>query len=293
MTNMKYNQSLTNLLLVAVIFAFSFGRVQAQNEPDPDIKAAKDSVPKGVSVSPASMRFNIKPGSSQSKKITVLNDTDFERTFEVRSLDYNAEDINRAAADSKTEENYKYGLTKWSFITPAVFTLKPGEKKIVNVLIDIPTGAENNHAAWSMIIVEEVKERQQLDVTQKEGAVGLGIIPTIGFGIFVYQNPPGLATSEVSLTGYSITPDKKNFTLKAKNKGEGIGFCTYYFEVMNMATGKVLKIPAAQATLLPGAEREFKVVLPALPSGSYNALLVLDYGSKEMVETAEIDFALE
>ena len=44
--------------------------------------------------------------------------------------------------------------------------------------------------------------------------------------------------------------------------------------------------------MLPGAEREFKLELPILPSGSYNALVVLDYGSKEMVETAELDFAI-
>jgi hypothetical protein len=288
---MTKNNFYTFCLLTTMSFLCT-SVMNAQKIDSSFVRTAKDTLPKGVSVSPSSMRFTIKPGISQSKKITVLNDTDFERSFQVKSQDYNAQDINRSAADSKTEENFKYGLTKWTYITPAVFKLKPGEKMQVNVLIDIPLGDENNHAAWSMIIVEEVKERQPLDVSTKSESIGLGILPTIGFGLFVYQNPPGLAATEVSLTGYSISSDKKNFILKAKNIGEGIGFCTYYFEIINIATGNVIKIPPSQATMLPGAEREFKLELPILPSGSYNALVVLDYGSKEMVETAELDFAI-
>jgi len=256
------------------------------------VKIMKDTVPKGVSVSPSSMRFAIKPGSSQSKKITVINDTDVERTFEVKSQNYGAEDINRAAADSKTAEDFKFGLSKWTYITPAVFTLKPKEKMSINVLIDIPMGSENLHAAWSLIVVEEVKQRQPLNVNTNGDAMGLGIVPTFGFGIFVYQNPPGLPTTEVSLTTYKMSDYKNNFIIKAKNTGEGIGFCTYYVELMNMATGKIEKIAPSQATILPGVEREFKISIPSLPSGSYNAMVVLDYGSKEMVESAEMDFAI-
>ena len=210
----------------------------------------------------------------------------------MRSQNYGAEDINRAAADSKTAEDFKFGLTKWTYITPAVFTLKPKEKMSVNVLIDIPMGSENLHAAWSIIVVEEVKQRQALDITPGVEAVGMGILPTMGFGIFVYQNPPGIPPTEVALTSYTISSDKQSFIINAKNLGEGIGFCTYYFELMNMATGKIEKISPAQATILPGVSREFKVIIPPLPSGSYNAMVVLDYGSKEMVESAELDFAI-
>jgi hypothetical protein len=255
-------------------------------------KLSKDSIPRGVSVSPASMRFAIKPGSSQSKKITVINDTDFERTFEVKSQNYGMDDINRAAFDSKTAEDFKFGLSKWTYITPAVFTLKPKEKMSINILIDIPMGNENLHAAWSIIVVEEVKQREALNVSPNGDAIGIGIIPTMGFGIFAYQNPPGLPPTEISLLGYNLSEDRKSFNVRAKNIGEGIGMCTYYFEIMNMATGQIIKIPPSQANFLPGANREIKVNIPALPSGSYNAMVVLDYGSKEMVESAELDFAI-
>jgi P pilus assembly chaperone PapD len=261
-------------------------------DPKPEITALKDTVAKGVSVSPASMQFNVKPGTSQSKKLKVFNDTDFERNFQVTSQDYNAEDINRAAVDSKTPEDYKYGLTKWIYITPTVFTLKPGEKMEINVLVDVPAGIEFEHSAWSIVVVEEVKTREEINTSSQNSAVGLGIIPTMGFGIFVYQNPPGLKISPVALTGFSLDRNAKKFKLKAENQGQGISFCTYYVELLNVGTGKSINLPPQQATFLPGAKRNFEVAWPELPSGSYNALLVLDFGSKEMVETAEIDFAV-
>jgi P pilus assembly chaperone PapD len=276
----------------AILVLCLCGMQQAHAQNQPQITALTDTVPRGVSVSPSTMRFSLKPGTSQSKKLNVFNDTDFERTFEVKTNDYGLNDINRDAADAKTDADFKFGLSKWTYITPSVFTLKPGEKMSVNVLIDIPAGDENNHAAWNMIIVEEVKDRAPLDVGNNQTAIALGIIPTIGFGIFAYQNPPDLQVTEISLQSYRITTDKKSLTISAKNTGLGIGFCTYYFEVMNMATGQVTKIPPKQSTLLPGAEREFKADLPPLPSGSYNAMVVLDYGSKEMVETGEIDFSI-
>jgi hypothetical protein len=289
---MKIKNYILGFFLLLVFICFKSAKLTAQPTDSNNVKIMKDTMPKGVSVSPSSLRFSIKPGSSQSKKITVINDTDVERTFEVKSQNYGAEDINRAAADSKTAEDFKFGLTKWTYITPAVFTLKPKEKMSINVLIDIPMGSENLHAAWSIIVVEEVKQRQPLDINPSGGNVGMGVVPTMGFGIFLYQNPPGLPPTEVALTAYKMSDDKKSFIINAKNIGEGIGFCTYYFELMNMATGKIEKISPTQATILPGASREFKVVIPPLPSGSYNAMVVLDFGSKEMVETAELDFAI-
>ena len=108
----------------------------------------------------------------------------------------------------------------------------------------------------------------------------------------VYQNPPNVKNNQIELTGYALSTNQKQINMKAKNSGDGIGFCTYYVELLNMATGETIKIPSKTATLLPGATRALDIDLPNLPSGSYNALGVLDFGSKDYVETAELDFAV-
>lgn len=260
---------------------------------DPNFDPFKDTVPRGVSVSPPTIRFTLKPGTSQSKQIKISNDTDVARTFQVKVQDYLAADINRAAENSQVPEDYKYGLKKWLYVTPSVITVPPGQKVSVNVLLDVPVGDEFAHAAWSLIVIDEVKERQELNVPAGGGnAMGMGIIPSMGFGIFVYQNPPNVKNNQIELTGYALALNKKQINMKAKNSGDGIGFCTYYVELLNMATGETIKIPAKTATLLPGSTRALDIDLPNLPSGSYNALGVLDFGSKDYVETAELDFAV-
>ena len=293
-----------NSVKKGIVLTFSFfawllisvSGVFAQNEEggdQPKFEPLKDTMPRGVSVSPSSIRFNVKPGTSQTKTLKINNDTDLMRTFKIVSTNYLAEDINRDAASSTPPEDYKFGLTKWLYITPSVVTLKPGEKATINVLLDIPAGDEYLHAAWSLITIDEVRERQELNIPDGNAqAMGLGIIPSMGFGIFTYQNPPNLSTTSVEMVGYKLDAEQKNVNMRVTNKGNGIAFSTYYVELLNMATGETIKIPAQTATILPGATREFKISLPALQSGSYNALGVLDFGSKDYVETAELDFAV-
>lgn len=285
---MKLYLSYIITALIGLIFS---GSVNAQEKT---FEPLKDTVPRGVSISPPTIRFSLKPGTSQSKQIKISNDTDLPRTFQVKVQDYLASDINRSAENSKVPDDYKYGLKKWLYATPSLITIQPGEKGFINVLLDIPPGDEFAHAAWSLIVVDEVKERQELNVpNQGSNAMGMGIVPSMGFGIFVYQNPPNLANNQVSMTGYSLSTDKKNISMKASNTGDGIGFCTYYVELLNMATGETIKLPAKTATILPGSTRLLELDLPPLPPGSYNALGVLDFGSKEYVETAELDFTVQ
>ena len=279
-----------NNILFLIVFCLTSCMAYSQ---DPNFQPQKDTVPKGVSVSPPTIRFALKPGTSQSKQVKISNDTDIARTFQVKVQDYLAADINRAAENSQVPEDYKYGLKKWLYVTPSVITIQPGEKASINVLLDVPAGDEFAHAGWSLIVIDEVKERQELNVpSQGNSAMGMGIIPSMGFGIFVYQNPPNLLNNQIEMTGYTLSTDKRLISMKAANTGDGIGFCTYYVELLNMATGETIKIPAKTATILPGATRMLEVELPVLSSGSYNALGVLDFGSKDYVETAELDFAI-
>ena len=86
---------------------------QEQTNGQPQFEPLKDTMPRGVSVSPASIRFSVKSGTSQSKSIKITNDTDATKTFKIFSTNYLAEDINREASSSTPPSDYKYGLTKW------------------------------------------------------------------------------------------------------------------------------------------------------------------------------------
>jgi hypothetical protein len=120
------------------------------------------------------------------------------------------------------------------------------------------------------------------------------VYPTFAFGIFLYQNPPNVAVNDVEIVNFKTVrrdDGKDIIQLDATNNGDGISYCTTYIEVVNMETGESIKLPKKNFTIVPGLRREFKFVLPDdFPSGSYNAIGVIDYGSNEEILTAELGF---
>ena len=101
---MKPNLLFVILALIGLVFSESANAQEKTFEP------LKDTVPRGVSISPPTIRFALKPGTSQSKQIKISNDTDLPRTFQVKVQDYLASDINRSAENSNVPDDYKYGL---------------------------------------------------------------------------------------------------------------------------------------------------------------------------------------
>ena len=80
----------------------------------------------------------------------------------------------------------------------------------------------------------------------------------------------------------------------AKNVGTGLGFCKLYVEINNLNTGYKEKMFIKQFTIFPGKERILDYQLPgAIEKGSYIATAVLDFGSSEEIEAAELEFKVE
>lgn len=124
----------------------------------------------------------------------------------------------------------------------------------------------------------------------------MGVIPVMGFGVHVYQNPPNVRINKVEIVKLNFTYNEKNkfVSVTTKNVGDGIGFCKIYIDLNNLSTGFKDKVPLKQFTIFPGRQRDFEFVLPGtLPKGKYIATAVLDFGSNEEIEAAEVEFKIE
>lgn len=249
----------------------------------------------GVSVSPSRLNFNLKPGSSKTYELKVTNDTKQDNSFKVSVKDFDMDNKGRSIFMKAGES--KYTLSKWMNISPSFFTLKPGEVQKIKVTVSIPDGEENNRAAWAVIFVEQAKEREKLDVTSSTNSIALGVIPTFAFGIYVYQNPPTVKVNKVEIKNFKIINDTssvKKMDIVLTNTGDGIAQCTAYIELSNLNTGKQQKLSVKRFTILPGYTRNYIFKLPGnLDKGKYSAVGVLDYGSKEELEAAELEFVIE
>jgi len=183
-------------------------------------------------------------------------------------------------------------LSKWVTISPTFVELKPNEVRKVDVTVSIPGGASGAKAAWSILMVEQQAARERLDPQNKtDNTVALGIIPTFTFGVFLYQNPPNVALTNVEFTDFFF--ENKNISIVAENKGDGISYCTSYVDLTNLKTGTQERLTVKKFTILPGSLRDFKFELSKdLPKGDYLAVGVLDFENSEEIQAAQLELSI-
>ncbi len=278
----------TFLLLNVSVYSQGNDSITHNNTQIPD--SAFDDM--GVSVSPSSMHLTIKPGKSVLKEIKVSNDTKDDYTFQIGFNDFEM-GTNGKPLSLKPNEG-KFGLAKWINVSPSYFELKPGEKINLKVIIDIPDVPEAYSSLWTIITIEQVVERQPLDAGDKPNRVALGIIPSFGFGVYVYQTPPNVKNDSLTIEKFAYTDNdgKRSVMMSVKNAGDGIGYCYSYLELTNLSNGDQQKLQVKRFTILPGYNREFHYELPDLPTGKYNALGVVDFGNGKDIIAAETNFEI-
>jgi len=272
-------------LTIAILILF---KIVSYAQPKED-----DYKDMGVAVSPSSMHLSIKPGSIVTKEIKVNNATSKTNKFQIGFSDFemgpNGKPINMR------KSNGRYSLSKWITASPTYFELKPGEIMNIKLTFDIPDTDSSYISAWTILTIDQVVDRAPLDATDKPGAMSMGIIPSMGFGVYVYQNPPNVKTKNVEIQKFILNDKdgKKKIAFEVKNTGDGIGYCSSYVELTNTKTGKQDRLQVKQFTILPQFSRIFDYDLPTdLAKGKYSVVGVIDFGSKEEIIAAELEFEI-
>jgi len=249
----------------------------------------------GVAISPSRVRFNVLPGKSKTTTIKINNDTEEGKAFRVKFNDFN---MNEHGKSQFVEPgNGKYGISNWVSVSPSFIEVGPGEKKEVTITIDVPLDEAGKKAAWGIMMIEEAAERKSLDYgNENSESIAFGIVPTLAFGVFLYQNPPGVSTNEVEIMDFMIQEkDERYFVnIDAQNTGTGIAYCKAYVELTNLNNGEQEKLLVKSFTIVPELTRVFSFELPDyLTNGKYSAVGVLDYGNEQEIEAAELEFEIK
>lgn len=251
----------------------------------------------GVAVSPSTLRFNVKPGNLQTKTVKVTNDTKRKQVFQVLFQDYGPDKEGKGqAAKSKYD---MYSLSKYIVVNPTLIELNPREQKAITVTVDIPPGDSMAISMWTIMEIDQVLDREKLEVPDlSKNAIGMGVKNSFGFAINIYQNPPNVTVSNVEFTElkYIKKSEKKGNAIfvNTQNKGSGIAYCLFFVELTNLVTGKLTKLKVKQFAIFPGFKQDFTYELPPnLEKGPYSVMTVLDFGDKEELQTAELEFTVE
>ncbi|MCX7955242.1 MAG: DUF916 domain-containing protein [Bacteroidales bacterium] len=248
----------------------------------------------GVSVSPSSMHLRITPGKSETKEIKVKNFTKKTYKFQVGFTDFLMNEQGKPIAPDKNKCDYC--LSKYIGVSPQTFELKPGEEIKVKLNISIPDSEYAYHAMWTIVTIDQVVEREKLDIQPLPNRLAMGVIPSFGFGVYVYQNPPNVKTNKIEIKKFVFTQKegKSYFEIDVKNIGDGITYCMSYISLTNLNTGEQKRVNVKKFTILPQFQRVFKIEVPGnLLPGKYTAVAVIDFGSDEEMVAAEATFEVK
>jgi P pilus assembly chaperone PapD len=268
MTTMKIYKSLL------IIAALTVACAQAQN----------------VSIAPSRLYFKVGLGEYKNQTVTITNNSQSKQSFTVSFADFEAPGSSGKSKfmDIGESEN---SCSKWLSATPSFFEIEPGQSQQIQVLLQIPNLPEANKVKWSAMKIKIAKEKVKAQ-TADANSVGMGISETFQFAVHIFQCPPSVTFKNAEIVSFKDVTTLKDtgrvLTLLVKNSGEAILDCASYLEITNLQNGNEERLKPFAYTILPGGSREVNFKLPNRPKGKYSVLGVVDYGSKENVQAAEI-----
>ena len=245
--------------------------------------AAQNSVDtsNGLSIIPASLKFNLDSGDVETKKIFIVNNMNRKMQFKVYSKDWLRDSVGGHAYFRP--DTLPVSCTKWVTFDKDFIEVPPKSKAELNVTLNIPADVSAiDRMRWAMIFVETIEE--------KAPAVnGASITQNMRVGVHLYQSPPQLTKKEMQLISFTAVRDSVNqFKIKCKNTGDLQIESKMYIELSSLKDDFKTTIDGRVFPTFPGQAREFVFIVPDnVPKGKYNAIAAVDAGDDVPLEALQ------
>jgi P pilus assembly chaperone PapD len=247
-----------------------------------------------ISVAPSRFYYKVNPGGMKTQVLKVTNNSTTKESFVVNFGDFAAPGSAGKSVLMKPGESAN-SLVKYISANPSYFELDPGKTQEVQVTLELPNLPESNTVKWGTLMLKIEKEKNK--VNDLGGTdVGMGILETVQFVVHIFQTPPNITKKSAEIISLKQVsgdkPGERAVLLMTKNTGDAILDCASYIEFLNLNTGKKERMQPTAFTVLPGGAREMKFILPAMEKGKYNLTGVVDFGSREEVQAAELEMEI-
>lgn len=247
----------------------------------------------GASVSPSRLFFSTNPGASESQVLNVTNNSATKQGYTIDFADFEPEG-NKGKTKMMQHGVSIHSLKSNISASPNFFELEPGQTQEVALTVSLANVPEANQVKWGSVIVRLAREKKSEDETEQ---MGFGIMESFQFVIYVFQTPPSINLKRAEIVGFKSVKNDDNASgvlMTVDNTGEAIINCASYVELTSFSTGLVERIGVKAFTMLPDTQREIFFALPdTIKKGTYSALGVVDFGSREEVEAAQLELVIE
>lgn len=233
-------------------------------------------------VSPVKLDYQVEPGESRSRIISIKNHSNKNETFLFNIQDYM---LNKDGEREFLPANStKFSCAEWISISPAFFELKPNEEIEVTVTMQVPVG--DFSARWGVIYVRTAKEQTSFSADKSLSA---GVAVSAQIAILVSQSPSSNTNYYATinrLTELTSESDSiRKFAANVENLGDKIIQCKVYMIAADLSTAEETVFDAIDVLTYPKSNQNVVLELPPiLPKGKYSLSAILDYGSDKALE---------
>jgi hypothetical protein len=216
------------------------------------------------------------PGERYTGTVRVRNTSGQPQQARVYQADY------RFLADGRTFYEQPGTAPRsnaaWVQFNPSRLTLAPGEEAAVTYTVTVPAGGDTRGSFWSVLMVETVQPQPARGAQR-----GVGITPAIRYAVQLATHV-GQAERRIALEGAHLTGEGGSRALEVDvvNTGEQADRLELRVDLFDAEGAPAGRLTSSRGLVYPGTSIRQRFEFPALPAGTYRALLVVDTGSDDV-----------
>ncbi len=250
----------------------------------------------GITVSPGRLYYRLPPGSRTSQKINVGNPTTRELEIGISIGDWDYDSLGNNI--SYPAGSVVKSCSQWIQVMPgSYFSLPPNQQQNLDIMLSVPADADVAipvHTAMLYIT--------QLNPSSAGSNInGASINITVRMGVKLYHSFEQQDNRDIEIIDFAdktVAADNKTkapalrcLDLLLNNTGKTWIEGKIKWELLDEKTGEKTKLEPLDFYSIPGDKRTVRKVLPGdLKRGRYNATAIINYGERDELKVAELEF---
>lgn len=242
----------------------------------------------GLSAIPPRLEITVKPDAVSSQIIKVRNESNEEKTINIKIEDFIVKDNKGTPIIvDKNESSNRWAASNWIAVSPSVVKLKAGETKSLTLIVTPPKDAlPGGH--YAMVV-----HSPEQNVTFSTEGTGSSVQTNVGS--LIYITIPGDITQNAKVTNFSTESFSEfgpvDFKTTIKNLSDIHINPKGNISITNMFGLETAKLNLEDLNIFPSLSRDYQNTLnKKWLFGRYKAELSANYGTAGGVLTAAVFF---
>ena len=162
----------------------------------------------------------------------------------------------------------------------------PGQGSVeVEYTVNVPDDASLLGSYWSLLMVEELPPGSEDDGTGRAAVQQSSVTQVLRYGVQMVTHIGNTGETAVTFAGKTLVEagdGTRTLMVGVENTGERSMRPHVWVELHDPSGGRLGRFESAQRRLFPGTSVRFEVDLTDAPSGTYQALVVVDNGDEHV-----------